>query len=393
MIPEKAEFDGIQALHYAEEIAFPRKTGTDGHAKAGEKVIGLLHELGCRVEEEDFSILLPPWVWFKGFPFISLIFLGGTWLASRESPLLAFILAAVSILWMMGWDGFWIRFGGWIVSESSSRGIRSKNIIATFSGLEEKRPLFLVAHYDSKSQWMNLFARAVCLLLGSLSAGIFSLWVLITVFRTWMDSPPLTPPTWVQGCFFLTVLLNVLFIFSRNGNDSDGAVDNASGVGVLLEAAKVLREIPLKNIAPVFLFTDAEEFGLLGSLMFQRKQGMDMLKRQAWVINVDSIGAKGQMRVCAVGREGRRWLAEILRFAREKGFFLRKIPFLKGIMMDHLPFNRAGIPALSLTSVSSEGWHLHTRRDRFSLLDERGLEEMGKFLRTTVQWLDTRRQG
>jgi Zn-dependent M28 family amino/carboxypeptidase len=169
-------------------------------------------------------------------------------------------------------------------------------------------------------------------------------------------------------------------------------VDNASGVGVLLEVAKILRENPPKNISPVFLFTDAEEFGLLGSLMFQRKHGTDMVKRQAWVVNVDSIGGRGRMRACAVGRKGKRWLAEVLGFAREKDLFLRKIPFLKGIMMDHLPFGCVGIPAFSLTSVLGEGWHLHTRRDRFSLLDERGLEEAGKFLLATVQRLETTKQ-
>ena len=389
---EKTEFDGIHALHYAERIAFPRKTGTEGHAKAAEKIIGLLYELGCRVEEEDFSILLPPWVWFNAFPFISLLFLGGTWFAFKQIPLLAFILAATSVSWIVGWDRFWIRFGGCIVSESSNRGIRSKNILATFPGLEGKKPLFFVTHYDSKSQCLNLFTRAICLLLGSISAGIFSLWVLISVSRTWMGSMSVTLPTWIQGCLFLAVGLNVLFIFTRNGNDSDGAVDNASGVGVLLEVAKILREMSPKNISPVFLFTDAEEFGLLGSLMFQRKHGRDMVKRQAWVINVDSIGERGRMRVCAVGREGNRWLTEVLMFARDKGFYLRKIPFRKGIMMDHLPFSHGGIPALSLTSVSGEGWHLHTQRDRFSLLDERGLEEMGKFLLATVQWLETLKQ-
>jgi hypothetical protein len=337
VVSKEAEFDGIQALHYAEQIVFPRKTGTDGHVKAAEKIIGMLHELGCKVEEEDFSILLPPWVWFNGFPFISLILLGGTRFAFKQNPLLAFILATVSLLWMMGWDRFWTRFGGCIVSESSSRGIRSKNILATFPGLEGKRPLFFVTHYDSKSQCLNLFTRAVCLLLGSLSAGIFSLWVLISVSRAWMGCTSVTLPTWIQGCFFLTVGLNVLFIFTRNGNDSDGAVDNASGVGVLLEVAKILRENSPKNIFPVFLFTDAEEFGLLGSLMFQRKHGTGMVKRQAWVVNVDSIGGRGRMRVCAVGRKGKRWLAEVLGFAREKDFFLRKIPFLKGIMMDYLP--------------------------------------------------------
>jgi len=389
---DKAEFDGSQALHYAERIAFPRKAGTDGHVKAAEQIIGLLRELGCKVEEEDFSVLLPPWVWFNGFPFISLTLLVGTWFALKHIPLLALILATTFVLWVIGWDRFWIRFGGWIVSESSSRGIRSKNILATFPGVEDKRPLFFVTHYDSKSECLSLFARAICLLLGFLSAGIFSLWVLIGVFRTWMGSVSLTPPTWIQGCFFLTVLLNLLFIFGRNGNDSDGAVDNASGVGVLLEVAKILWKNPPKNISPVFLFTDAEEFGLLGSLMFQRKHGTDMAKRQAWVINVDSIGGRGRMRACAYGGKGKKWLAEILGFGRKKGFFLRKIPFLKGIMMDHLPFSRAGIPALSLSSVSGEGWHLHTQRDRFSLLDERGLEEMGKFLLATVQWRETARQ-
>lgn len=389
---DKAEFDGSQALHYAERIAFPRKTGTDGHVKAAEQIIGLLRELGCKVEEEDFSILLPPWVWFNGFPFISLTLLVGTWFALKHIPLLAFILATTSVLWVIGWDRFWIRFGGWIVSESSSRGIRSKNILATFAGVEDKRPLFFVTHYDSKSQCLSLFARAICLLLSSLSAGIFSLWVLISVFRTWMGSVSLTPPTWIQGCFLLTVGLNVLFIVTRNGNDSDGAVDNASGVSVLLEVAKIIRKTPSKNISPVFLFTDAEEFGLLGSLMFQRKHGTDMAKRQAWVINVDSIGGRGRMRAYAFGGKGKKWLAEILGFARKKGFFLRKIPFLRGVMMDHLPFSRAGIPALSLTNVSGEGWHLHTQRDKFSLLDERGLEEMGKLLVAVVQCLETEGQ-
>ena len=389
---ETAEFDGIQALHYAERIAFPRKTGSDGHVRAAEKIIGQLHDLGCKIEEENFSILLPPWVWFNGFPFISIILLGGTWFAFKHIPLLAFILAAASLLWIVGWDRFWTHFGGWIVSKNSSRGIRSKNILATFPGLEEKRPLYFVTHYDSKSQYLNLFARAGCLLLGSLSAGIFSLWVLIGVFRVWVGGTSMAFPVWIQGCFSLTVGLNALFIFTRNGNDSDGAVDNASGVGVLLEVAKTLREISPKNIAPVFLFTDAEEFGLLGSLMFQRMHGTDMVKNQVLVINVDSVGARGKMRACAVGREGNKWLTEVLMFAREKGFYLRKIPFLKGIMMDHLPFGRVGIPALSLTSVSGEGWHLHTQRDRFSLLDDRGLEEMGKFLLATVQWLETTKQ-
>ena len=346
---DEGSFNVTQAVIFAKELAFPRKTGTDGQVKAAEKIIGLLRELGYKVEEEHFSILLPPWVWFNGFPFISLILLGAPGsLSNRVHFLPSLFRLPLSC-------GSWVGTDFGFVSEDGS--YRRTQVVAfvqrifgqLFKALRIRDLSFFVTHYDRKSQYLNLFARAGCLLLGSLSTGIFSLWVLIGVSRIWMGSTSVTLPTWIQGCFFLTVGLNILFIFTRNGNGSDGAVDNASGVGILLKGARLLREIPPKNIAPVFLFTDAEEFGLLGSLMFQRMHGTDMVKRQAWVI----------------------------------------IPFLKGIMMDHHPFGRVGIPALSLTNVSEDGWHLHTPRDRFSLLDERGLEEMGKFFLATVQWLDT----
>jgi len=278
---DEGSFNVTQAVIFAKELAFPRKTGTDGQVKAAEKIIGLLRELGYKIEEEHFSTLLPPWVWFNGFPFISLILLGAPGsLSNRVHFLPSLFRLPLSC-------GSWVGTDFGFVSEDGS--YRRTQVVAfvqrifgqLFKALRIRDLSFFVTHYDRKSQYLNLFARAGCLLLGSLSAGIFSLWVLIGVSRIWMGSTSVTLPTWIQGCFFLTVGLNILFIFTRNGNGSDGAVDNASGVG---------------------------------------------------------------------------------------------------------------IPALSLTNISEEGWYLHTPRDRFSLLAERGLEEMGKFLLATVQWLDTGRK-
>ncbi len=55
---------------------------------------------------------------------------------------------------------------------------------------------------------------------------------------------------------------------------------------------------------------------------------------------------------------------------------LRPLRFHKGILIDHLPFGQSQIPSLSLASVSTEGWHLHTPRDAFSLVQQEGLLEM-----------------
>ncbi len=278
---DEGSFNVTQAVIFPKELAFPRKTGTDGQVKAAEKIIGLLRELGYKVEEEHFSTLLPPWVWFNGFPFIFLILLGAPGSLSNRAHFLP------SLCRLPLSCGSWVGTDFGFVSEDGS--YRRTQVVAfvqrifwqLFKALRIRDLSFFVTHYDSKSQYLNLFARAGCLLLGSLSAGIFSLWVLIGVSRIWMGGTSMAFPVLIQGCFFLTVGLNVLFIFTRNGNGSDGAVDNASGVGIL---------------------------------------------------------------------------------------------------------------ALSLTNVSEDGWHLHTPRDRFSLLDERGLEEMGKFFLATVQWLDTGRK-
>ena len=68
-------------------------------------------------------------------------------------------------------------------------------------------------------------------------------------------------------------------------------------------------------------------------------------------------------------------LLQMVAVASEMRIPIRPLRFYRGVMMDHLPFVRLGIPAISLTGISTEGWHLHTPGDTFSLLQEEGLAE------------------
>ena len=389
---EGSGFNGDWALKYVEEIAFPRRTGTQGEQKAAQTIVRILRELGYETSEEDFYILLAPWIWIKGILLISLLFLFTTWLTFGKIPLVAVFLSSLFLLGIVVWERLWLYLGRWVVSGSLKRGMQSKNILAHFPGKEGGQPLYLVAHYDSKSQFLNLYLRTGFFLLGSASGFTFIIWVWIHVLRSWMGEEGFSIPLVIQGCFSLAVMMNLILLFTKMGNDSEGAVDNASGVGVLLEVSRDLIVNKPSVINPIFLFTGAEEMGLLGSLMFRKRHGEEMVQKEGLLINIDSVGKEGKMRGCSSTTLGKRWLRQVLKVAQEKGIRLQTLPFHKGVLMDHLPFCQLGIPSISLTSISREGWHLHTQRDRFSLIQKEGLAEMGGLILGLVESLEIERR-
>ncbi|MBI4544699.1 MAG: M28 family peptidase [Gemmatimonadetes bacterium] len=132
----------------------------------------------------------------------------------------------------------------------------------------------------------------------------------------------------------------------------NGAYDNASGVGLLLEVADAFAHLsPRPDRSVLFLATAAEEAGLLGAAYYVQ-QPLFPIPRTMANINIDGANLWGETRdVVALGAE-RSTLGRIaetrarqlgLRLtpdrAPEKGFFFRS---------DHFPFARAGVPALYL---------------------------------------------
>ena len=132
----------------------------------------------------------------------------------------------------------------------------------------------------------------------------------------------------------------------------NGAYDNASGVALLLEIAEAFtRQNPRTDRTVMFLFTTAEEAGILGASWYVR-QPVVPLRRTVAALNIDGANLWGATEdISAVGMErstlgstferqasllGLRVEAER---APEKGFFFRS---------DHFPFARARVPALYL---------------------------------------------
>ncbi|MDP1571676.1 MAG: M28 family peptidase [Vicinamibacterales bacterium] len=133
----------------------------------------------------------------------------------------------------------------------------------------------------------------------------------------------------------------------------NGAYDNASGVAGLLQIASAMvraTERPARSM--YFVFTTAEEAGLLGAEYWAAHPSLPMDQVVA-NINVDGLNYLGPTRdltLLGAGRSSLGPMAEALAAERERvigadqhperGYFFRS---------DHFPLAKAGVPALSIS--------------------------------------------
>ena len=157
----------------------------------------------------------------------------------------------------------------------------------------------------------------------------------------------------------------------------NGALDNASGVGTVLEIARALKQTqPQAKRSFLFLMVTAEEKGLLGSEYYSVNPLYPLAKTAA-NINIDEVNPWGRTRDVSVVGLGASELDDYLRAAAqeqgrtltpdaepEKGFYYRS---------DHFNFAKQGVPALDPqigdTAVDKPGNWMKTKKAEFEERD------------------------
>ncbi|HEX8178271.1 MAG TPA: M28 family peptidase [Pyrinomonadaceae bacterium] len=134
----------------------------------------------------------------------------------------------------------------------------------------------------------------------------------------------------------------------------NGALDNATGVGAVLGIAQALTNLPpaeRPRRSILFLFTTAEEQGLLGAEWYARHP-LVPLARTAADVNLDSMNVLGLTRDFApLGAERSTLQAVVEAVARERGMEVKpdqrpeQGSFYRS---DHFPFAKVGVPSISL---------------------------------------------
>ena len=169
-----------------------------------------------------------------------------------------------------------------------------------------------------------------------------------------------------------------------------GADDNASGIAVMLELARVAAQgwQPERNI--VFVAFTGEEAGRLGSQYFVSNYSRFPARKAIAMINLDTVGRLGEAPVTAFGSGS----------ATEWVHIFRGIGFVTGLKVngvaqdfgssDQRSYLDIGIPAIQLFGTAHEDFHRPT--DVINKLDVAGMIKVATVLKETVQYLANRPQ-
>ncbi len=137
----------------------------------------------------------------------------------------------------------------------------------------------------------------------------------------------------------------------------NGAVDNASGVGGIIELARAFASGPRPKRSVLFLATTAEESGLIGARHFA-SAGPIPAARMVAAFGLDTIAASGPARDVIILGQGLSTLDTVIaRAARRSG---RKVVSMREpqgfyARSDHFGFAETGVPAVIATGMFAAG--------------------------------------
>lgn len=286
LISELLLYDGESTIEHVKALAFNRTASSTGETEALEYIERILKESNISSDIEHFN-----WT-------------GPMRILMRTSYVLILTYFILFRLFLIVIAYFIIK-----VMFEKTRDIsfvkkeESKNIFTQIPAKKKElnRPLVIIsAHYDSISS--NLPFKVQVLIFFIYRLIVFFYAAIIIVFSSiflldYFEVVPLTNLTLffitftsIGGVFISIPIVYLVFI----ERSSSGSIDNASGVAISIELAKLIKRNPLENIDVLILWCSAEEWGLKGSKKFF-KQHYNILKQKydlnnSFNINIDMVG-------------------------------------------------------------------------------------------------------
>lgn len=354
--------------HLAAIAGSPRAAGSDGEKAARTYAATVLRDAGYDVSTERFEYSALPGRF--GTPVGSALALvtviASAWLATARGAVVASAVVlglglALIALYARRLLGDGVLTLPWLRASSA-------NLVAR-RGASEPR-VWLVAHLDSKSQPIPSALRVAGILL--LLAG-----VLCTVAALLSTLAGVSPRTlwWIGAAAAaagaIPAMLGVV------GNNSIGAVDNASGVAAVLTAATMLPS----GLAIGVLLPSAEELGLAGARAWVRARG----EARGTALNCDGVDDDGELTIMYTGPLPQSLVNTLERVA-ERAPRVRRMPI--GLLTDSVAFVDAGWQAVTVSRGSLATLRrVHTRRDSLDQLRGDGIQEVATLLSRAAEAL------
>jgi hypothetical protein len=163
-----------------------------------------------------------------------------------------------------------------------------------------------------------------------------------------------------------------------------GAADDGAAVATLLETMRALKASESLKNDVIFLFTDGEEFGLLGAYAFVDQH--PWAKSIGWVLNFDARGNNGPVIMFETSPQNGGLIREFARavpYPVANSFSYDIYRFLPNDT-DFSVFKSANISGLNLANINGFVGY-HTQLDSVENIDERTLQHQGSYALSLVR--------
>ena len=380
-------FDEQNAIKHVRSLSFKRLAATEGETKTINYILKELEKEKVDVKVESFIWTRTTtkfrkliFLWIFIFTLISQIILLQPIVTWIILPLDGLFFVVLFLLVKIIFDHTRMLFIG--------KRRESKNAIVTIQAkdLYPKRPVvFFSAHHDSVSS--NFPAKITMKLLFSI-LFMFLSYLLINLALSIWSIIALFPIVQIDISFVIvrnisliigSILLIEDFItfFIKKTNQSVGSIDNASGIAILIELAKLVKINPLEKTDVIFLWCGAEEMGLWGSKQYLSSHfeelDYDYDLNKSYNINIDMVGTYVGI-VDETGLIKKKKLNKNLNDVLEASATHLNVPFKKASMAfgsgsDHLVFQsfakKAEKPDFQVSCFLSkdDSKYIHSKKD------------------------------
>lgn len=186
------------------------------------------------------------------------------------------------------------------------------------------------------------------------------------------ELPGTSPDTVIMGAHY-----------DSAGVNAPGAVDNASGVGVLLELARVLSQESHQETYQ-FIFFGAEEYGLVGSQFFTAQADLSAVR---WMLNLDMVGSPLEIDGAGKRSAPPELVKQVALLAGQsqipfhisRDFILMTRESSQGGSSDYSSFLDKGIPAIGLGIYGRPEGYFHRPEDRLDRVSLEAIQQLGDF--------------
>jgi len=377
-----------------------RFAGSDAESEARTYCRSLLEERGFQVQEQTFDFSQAPGRWgpsLAAFLAATVVWLAAHLATKLHAPIFG-LLENVAGLGLLSLAGYWMaRYG--VLSLNANRS-SATNLVATHAEAQSEPFVWLVAHMDSKSQTIPMAVRiASAAAFAVMSAGVMASVLVLATLELPIHASGINVSLFARVATifsYIAVAAAIPIIFCFVGDNSRGALDNATGVASIVLAIDRIAE----SVDIGVLITSAEELGLAGARHFVASHGETGI-----AINCDTIDDAGTFICMASGAKIRRideaidraasrlevetvGVERILERGTVGGRMLRLRGMIPGILADNMAFTDAGWESFTLSrgNIGTLGL-VHTSKDVSDRVQGTGIAKAAEFIAAIVQEL------